>query len=118
MQVKITPETAEQICLFDWIRTQPHIEPYAMHIANERRCSIQQGKILKRMGVKAGVADIFVAIPRGIYHGLWIELKAGKNKATPLQKEFLANMAKQGYLTACVTGYENAREIIENYINQ
>lgn len=115
--MNMTPETVEQIKLFDWIRKQPHIEPFAIHIANERSCSIAQGKILKRMGVKAGVSDIFVAIPVGNYHGLWIELKAGKNKATELQQQFLANMTRQGYLSACVVGYEAAREVIETYLN-
>lgn len=116
IRLKLPPETIEQIKLFDWIRSRPDLEPFTIHIANERQCSVQHGRILKRMGVKAGVADIFLAVPIGNYHGLWLELKAGNNKATEKQKLFLANMTQKGYMSACVTGYEAAREVIETYL--
>jgi len=112
----LKPEEAEQIALFDWIRLHPNIAPYAFHIPNERKTSKQHGYKLKRMGVKPGVSDIFIAIPSLEYYGLFIELKAGKNKATPVQNQFLDDMREQGYQAVCLTGFEEARMFIESYL--
>ena len=43
---------------------------------------------MKRQGVKAGVPDICLPVARNGYHGLYIELKAGKNKATKNQEKW------------------------------
>jgi len=114
--MKIGPESSEQILLFQWINLHPKIAPYAFHIAGERKCSPQYGSLLKKLGAKAGVADIFVAIPTKTFSGLWIELKAGKGRLTPNQKEFLDNMTSQGYLAVCCHGFEAAKEVIETYL--
>ncbi len=112
----MNPEELEQCALFDWIRTQKNIYPYAFHIANERKCSIYRGKILKRMGVKSGVSDIFISIARGGFHGLWVEMKIGKNTLTPNQKRFMDDMKYQGYETCCCYGFNEARKVIEGYL--
>lgn len=114
--MKLGPEDREMLLLFDWIRLRPDIHPYAWHTANERRTSIQQGVKLKRLGVKAGVADVTIAIPRNGLHGIFIEMKAGKGKLTPKQKEFLDNMTSQGYLAVCCHGFEAAKQVIETYL--
>ena len=115
--MKIGPETLEQITLFEWIELQfPYYKDYFMHIPLERKCSIQQGAILKRMGVRAGCADIFAAIPTNRYHGLFIEMKYGKNRLTPNQIMFLDNMNAQGYKAVCCYGFEEARNAILEYL--
>lgn len=110
------PEQIEQIKLFDYIKSQPDLNLYCFSIANERKVTPQHGFILQRMGLRAGVSDVFVAIPRDTFHGLFIELKAGKNKMSPEQKKFFADMTSQGYLAVCAVGYEAARQIIETYM--
>lgn len=110
------PEEIEQCKLFDWIRTKPELERAAFHIANERQCSVQRGRILKRMGVRPGVSDIFIGIARGKYHGLFIELKYGSNKPTALQERFMLDMSAQGYYCVWVQGFEAAKMVIENYL--
>ena len=52
---------------------------------------------LKAEGVKKGVSDIFVPIPAGGYHGLYIEMKAGKNTLTSEQKAFGEFVKSRGY---------------------
>ena len=47
------------------------------HIPNERKCTPQQGARLKRMGVKSGVPDLHLPVARGVYHGLYLEMKTG-----------------------------------------
>lgn len=117
--MKLHPETVLQIQIMDYIRFQfPDIEPYCFHFANERKCSIQQGVILKRMGVKPGVSDIFIAVSRGKHKGLWIELKAGKNRITEHQKNFMSLMKEQEYLTVCINGFEDAIAFIKDYLEQ
>ena len=79
---------------------------------------------LKRMGVRAGVSDYFLAVSRwplpgdyeAVEHGLWLELKAGKNKATPEQLEWLRLMQEQGYATRVATGWVEAARAIAEYL--
>ena len=52
---------------------------------------------LKAEGVKSGVSDICVPIPKGPYNGLYIEMKAGKNTLSANQKEFRDFVISQGY---------------------
>jgi len=112
------PEEIEQCKLFDWIRTIPELEKCAFHIANERKTNPMRGLLLKRMGVLSGVSDVFIALPKGGFHGLFLELKAGNNKATEHQRLFLEKMTQNGYLAICCTGYEAARAIILTYLGK
>lgn len=75
-----------------------------------------QGALLKRMGVKRGVADFFLAIPLNGKAGLWVELKVGKNKPTKEQQAFLDRKAQRGYEAVCVWGTDAAREVIKSYL--
>lgn len=43
---------------------------------------------LKAEGVKSGISDMFVPIPVGGFHGMYIEMKAGKNTLSANQREF------------------------------
>lgn len=113
----MTPETIEQINFINWVnRHLPEIAQDTHHFANERKCSIQQGRLLKRMGVKKGVADIFIAVPKNGYAGLWIELKVGNNKPTKEQQAFLARKISRGYSAVCVWGWEAAKDIVLSYL--
>ena len=67
-------------------------------------------------GLKAGIADVFVPIPSKDYHGLFIEMKFGKNKLTELQKEFFEYATGQGYLCKVAYSAEEAIEIIDEYL--
>jgi hypothetical protein len=78
---------------------------------------------LKAEGVKDGVPDIFFPVPRGGWHGLFIELKRpesnGKRagKATPEQLKWIAGLQKQGYGAVVCVGWEEARDTIIQYLN-
>lgn len=115
--MSLQPEQIEHINIVNWFNYQyPELSDDLHHFANERRCSIQQGRLLKRMGVKRGVADFFLAIPQSPYHGLWIELKVGKGKLSKEQKEFLSRKNERGYLATEVLGFEAAIETIRFYL--
>jgi hypothetical protein len=115
----VKAEQIAQVNLMNWLAEKhPDVYKDTIHIANERQTSWQEGRILKKMGVKMGVADIFIAVPsaRNGKCGLWIELKEGKNKPTPEQQEFLRRMNNRGYIAVCVWGWHAAKEIIETYL--
>ena len=67
---------------------------------------------------RACAPDLCLPVARGKYHGLYIELKAGKNKPTEKQKEWLKNLEKQGHKTAVAYSYEAAADIILNYLEE
>ena len=71
---------------------------------------------LKKEGVKAGVPDIVLPVPRGAYHGLYIELKVGRNKTSLKQKEWISMLKEQGYFVEVCYGWIAAKEVIENYL--
>lgn len=112
------PETKEQIALFQWLRFHPKLKHIAFHVPNERKTSKISGFILKKMGVLAGVSDVFIPVARKGFHGLFIELKAGNRKMTIPQQDFLNNMIGEGYLAVCCHGWEAAKVIIENYMDE
>ena len=71
---------------------------------------------LKQMGVKAGVADICLPYPKGIYCGLYVEMKFGDNKQQETQKNFLKDMAAAGHFVATCYSADLAISVITEYL--
>lgn len=112
-------ETTEQIALFNWAKRTESILPelaLMYHVPNEGKRS--NGGILKAAGLKSGVPDICLPVANNGFHGLYIELKFGKNKATKAQEEYMAMLNAQGYKTAVCYGAEEAREEILAYLTE
>ena len=75
---------------------------------------------LKREGWRNGVSDLFLAIPKGGYHGLWLEMKdhdKTKRSVSKEQWDHLDLMKNQGYFASWAAGAEKAMSIIEEYMN-
>jgi hypothetical protein len=70
---------------------------------------------LKQEGVKAGVADLFVALSNGKYHGLFIEVKVGKNRQQPNQKIFEQKVLENGYQYKVVRSIDEMISVIREY---
>ena len=105
-KLKFTLSEAEhQEKIFNWAKYVPELK-WMFAVPN------------KKQGVKAGVSDIFLPLPRGGYHGLFIELKVGKNRPTMNQLDFLADMEKEGYQCAICYGSDEAIKKINEYIRQ
>ena len=110
-------ETTEQISLFAWAERNKEIIPelgLMYHVPNEGKRT--NGGLLKMAGMKSGVPDICLPVARKDFHGLYIEMKFGLNKPTKDQKAYMELLQQQGYKTAVAYGYEEAREIIRNYL--
>lgn len=72
---------------------------------------------LKRMGVSPGFPDIFCPIPKGKYHGFFLELKSKKGRLSDMQIEWLHRLRESGYYAEWATGFDEAIEIIKNYFS-
>lgn len=117
-------EHDEQVGLFNWLKEAEIAYPdlrYAFAIPNGaalaartsggKRFSLQAMK-LKAEGLKPGVPDLFIPIPRPPYHGLFIEMKFGRNKASEEQLDFLTGLKSLGYRTCiCWSEVEAVNEV-------
>ncbi len=79
---------------------------------------------MKAEGLRPGVPDIWLPLSvfdrHGVsyYHGLVIELKVGKNKATKEQQEWIDYLNNTGYLAIVCYGWEHARDTILTYLGR
>lgn len=115
----IQHEANEQEALFRWaafVRGRfPEID-LLYHIPNGGSRNRLEAANLKRQGVKAGVPDLCLPVARGGFHGLYIEMKYGKNKPSENQKQWLSDLRKQGYAAEVCYGWEQATEMITKYL--
>lgn len=114
-------ECDEQMYLFNWVafarNTIPEID-LLFHVPNGGSRDKREAARLKAQGVRAGVPDLCLPVPSGEYHGLFIELKVGKNKTSKEQEEWLGKLAGQGYKTAVCYGWEAAMHEILTYLGK
>lgn len=113
-------EDTEQIAVIQWAMYQMNVYPelkWLHHCPNGGSRNRNEAVKLKQMGVKAGVSDLCLPYPRGIYCGLYIEMKFGDNRQQASQKEFLADMAEAGHFVATCYSAEEAIEVIKEYLN-
>ncbi|HBR31933.1 MAG TPA: VRR-NUC domain-containing protein [Clostridiales bacterium] len=114
-----TYEADEQAALFDWAevmsKTYPELE-LLHHIPNGGSRHPKEAANLKRQGVKAGVPDICLPVPRCGYHGLYVEIKVKPNKPTEEQLKWLKNLYKQGYDVCICYSWFSAKTKIESYL--
>lgn len=85
-------------------------------IPNGGKRDYKEAYFLKLEGCSAGVPDLFVPVPKGKYHGLFIEMKYGNNKATENQNRWIKYLNSVGYLAVVCYGCENAIKTIEKYL--
>ena len=113
-------EGQEQELIFQWAKLHygkyPELARCMFAIPNGGTRIKKEAWALKRQGVKAGVSDITIQVPRGGYHGLWLELKVKPNKATEEQIKFLEAMKEQGYYTVIAYGALEAVDVIKRYM--
>lgn len=114
-------ELTEQIRLFNWAESVKWFVPelnLMYHVPNEGKRQQGTGAILKAAGMKKGVPDIVLPAARQGYHGLYMELKFGNGKTTKEQKIYLQQLKEEGYRATVAHGFEEAREIIRNYLRR
>lgn len=134
----IPTEEQEQILLMDWARitkfkffdkTEP-IANYLCHIPNGGSRHVLEAKKLKRMGVMAGMPDLFLfcsghkktaswygEITKFPRIGLFIEMKRKTNGTlTANQRTMHAKLENCGYKVALCRGFDEAKQAICEYL--
>lgn len=121
-------EHSHQVALFMWAAEQiasgrfPELAMmFAIPNGGERNIAVAAR--LKAEGVKAGVPDIFLPVPRHGVAGLFLELKRPKaegkrqGSAQDNQSEWIGKLQAQGFGAAVVYGYEAARDMLIQYLS-
>lgn len=106
-----------------WFRYQyPQYKNLLFAIPNGGKRNISTAVRLKAEGVVAGVPDLFLAVAnlvdKELQHGLFIEMKYGKNKQTDAQREFMCGVLEQGYSYSVCYSFEDFRNSIKNYLQE
>jgi hypothetical protein len=81
--------------------------------------SIREAVNAKRTGLKRGVPDMFLPVPVGEWHGLFVELKRAngvKSDLKPEQVDWLQRLQNAGYQTAVAFGWKEAAAEIAGYL--
>ena len=120
VKLPVVPEAHEQTALFRAIddigvKYYPELK-LLFHIPNGGKRNAAEAAHLKQQGVKAGIPDLFLPVPRGKFHGLFIEMKAGNNKTTEKQEQWLRDLTEQGYACMVCYGYKQAMEVLVRYL--
>lgn len=116
MRKPVPTEHWEQTQLFSWAEDKPELAlMYA--IPNGGHRDIRVAVKLKEEGVKPGVPDICLPVARGGCHGLYIELKRRKyGRVSQDQLKWIEALIHEGYACSVCCGWEQARDVIEEYL--
>ena len=87
------------------------------HPPNGGKRSKAEAGIFKSLGVKKGVPDVFIEVPRGGFHGMRVELKTRYNKPTPEQRTWLAYYNGNGYYAIWANSFDEVEAAVKAYLN-
>lgn len=113
-------EHDQQSLLFEWASYFENRVPelsLMFAVPNGGKRHIGVAIKMKAEGVKAGVPDIVLPVPRKGFHGMFIEMKNGKKgKVADNQKWWLQRLSEQGYNCVVCYSYEEAKDAISEYL--
>jgi len=125
-------EDREQMAVVEWAffvripKSIARVGEYLIAIPNAGIRSARVGAKFKKMGMKPGVSDLFLAYPSFPCSGLWIEMKKPRREfntpreaataVTDNQQEWLDKMNARGYMAKVAYGADEAIAIIKNYL--
>ncbi len=115
----LSSEHDEQVALIRWAELSgiPELQLlFAIPNGGQRHPAV--ARKLRDEGLKAGVPDLYLPVARGNYHGLFIEMKVGRNKPTASQTGWIRALRGQGYRVEICYGYDEAMVMIENYLKE
>lgn len=108
-------ERQEQIWFVTWLKKQGY---WCHHSPNGGKRHFIEGYNLKLMGVSKGFPDVFVPLPMGKYHSLFIEMKPLKGgKIEKEQSEWINYLREKGFYAEVAHGFEEAKRIFLEYLS-
>lgn len=112
-----SPEHDMQKAFFEWLNlVHPEEDEVTFAVPNGVRCSKSQAVKLKAEGLKAGIPDVFMGVPRGTFPGLFIEFKIKPNKPSEAQKSKIASFKSRGYRCEVIYNIDDAMNLVNEYV--
>lgn len=114
-------EHEEQVRVVSWCgiqaqRGMPELERIFAIANGGARAKATAGK-LKAEGVKPGVPDLMLPVPKGIYAGMFIEMKRRKGGTVSAeQKDWTSFLGSMGYKCVVCRGADEAKAAILDYM--
>ena len=113
------PQTESQIqkdCVV-WFRSRyESIEPLFFSVANGGARNAWTAKIMKDEGVRAGVSDLILLIPRHGFAALLVEMKTSDGKQSDSQKTFERLATQYKYKYVVVRDLTTFQQLMLSYI--
>ena len=113
-------EHDHQTAFFSWVRlnAQRHAELKRFYaIPNGGARSHGQAVALYLEGVRAGVLDVHLPLPRNGKAGLWFEFKAPDGQYTTQQREEREALEAEGHEVHTIREWTDAARITREYLN-
>lgn len=115
-------EHSEQVSLMQWWALQCRRfevpEQLLFAIPNGGQRNIITAKRMKDEGVRSGIPDLFLAVPRGNFHGLFIEMKKQRGGVvSDNQKACMEMLSANGYCVTVCHGFIEAKTAITAYLD-
>lgn len=119
---KNTPEAELQKAVIRYINLQYGGTLIDANTLGELKLNSFQAARAKALGNLRGRPDLFIILPKGRYHGFFIELKAeyqkGKNtEHKRVQTEIIKTLNNLGYYAVMCYGFDDAKKAIDYYFN-
>lgn len=113
-------EDAIQAQVIRWANLQLKVFPELVrlfHVPNGGQRHVVVAAKLKEQGVKSGVPDLCLPVPRFGCHGLWIEMKTAGGRISPTQKDWMEYLQGAGYRVKVCRSFEEARDALRDYLD-
>jgi hypothetical protein len=113
-------EAEEQAALFEWafVMTTKYPELALMYaIPNAgKRGRYAQAQMLQT-GLRAGVPDICLPVPRGGFGACYVEMKRKGRKPTEKQGDWIERLRAAGNCVGVIYSWDDAKDFILYYLN-
>ena len=111
-----------QIASMRYIRYQ-YPSAISFHVRNEGISGTKLQRMVygaksKKLGVLSGVSDIIILEPKGVFHGLMIELKSKKGRVSETQKLFMQRCEDKNYKTHVCNSLDQVIAAVDLYMNK
>ena len=115
---RIPTEHEEQAAVIVWADQHP-IAKYLFAIPNGSHKSPAAAAKFKREGLRSGIPDLFLPVPRGVFCGLFLEMKRTKGSVTSKEQFiWLEYLNERGYKTEICKGADEAIATIKEYLGE
>lgn len=116
----VISEDTMQAQVIAWANRQVKVYPelaWLFHVPNGGQRSAAVAGKLKAQGVKPGVPDLCLPVPRFGKHGLWIEMKTQDGQVRKPQKAWIAFLREAGYRVEVCRSFEEALAVLVGYLD-